>query len=83
MRCILIMDRFIESVLTSYERTRFSFVWCGRGRGGGNFMLGAAFNMDGGGGGGGGGGLPKAMLDPPLEAVDVTKSPSVYTDVTL
>ena len=39
--------------------------------GGGNFMTGAAFNMNGGGGGGGGGGCrppppPKAMLDPPL-----------------
>ena len=41
-------------------------VWEG-GRGGGNFMTGAAFNMNGGGGGGGGcRPPPKAMLDPPL-----------------
>ena len=36
-------------------------VW---GEGGGNFMTGAAFNMNG--GGGGAAAPPKAMLDPPL-----------------
>ena len=37
-------------------------VWGEGGRGGGNFMTGAAFNMNG----GGAAAPPKAMLDPPL-----------------